>query len=106
MSFVLHKSSDDSLQEGSVTPSAEMVHSPPKRLGCVAQNVLNVSKPLSSGGGSSLKIIMRRVRVYRRTSSQPFDVIIAPERQRRTRDGGDPDIAAIREDASGIVQTT
>lgn len=61
---------------------------------------------LVSGGGSSLKIMMRRVRVYRRTSSQPLEVIIMPEKQRRARDAGLLDIEDMRALASGRVHTT
>ena len=85
---------------------ASIVVSPPKRVGFACQNGENVSKPLSSEGGSSLKIMIRRVQVYNKTSSQPLDVIIAPDKQRRASDGGFPVIAAIRAEASGSVQIT
>ena len=62
--------------------------------------------PSTSEGGSSEKIMMRRVQVYKSTSSQPFETIMAPERQRRASDGGLPDIDAIRAEANGMVQTT
>lgn len=87
-------------------PTASTVHSPPKRLDFSTQNVEKVSIPLLSEGGASLKIIIRLVHVYKRTSNQPFDVIIAPDKHNRARDGGWPDMEAIRAEARGMVHTT
>ena len=111
------RSSELSLPEGSVVLLfdrpllvcafvASIVHSPPKRLGFSIQNAAKVSMTSSSEGGSSENIMMRRVHAYRSTSSQPFDVIIAPDKQRRASEGGLPDMEAIRAEARGIVHTT
>lgn len=113
----LHRSSELSLEDGSVTlllPRRDLVHvfvastvhSPPNRLGFSIQKAAKVSIAFSSEGGSSLKIIMRRVQVYNSTSSQPFEVMIAPARERRASEGGLPDMDAIRALARGIVQIT
>lgn len=86
--------------------SASIVVSPPNRVALASQKGEKVSKPLPSEGGSSLNIMMRRVHVYSSTSSQPFEVIIAPHRQKRASDGGSPVIAAIRAEARGSVHIT
>ena len=82
------------------------MHSPPNLSGLSAQKAEKVSTPSFSVGGSSLKIMIFLVHVYRRTSSHPFDVIMAPAKQRRVYEGGFPDMVAIRAEAKGKVQTT
>ena len=42
----------------------------------------------------------------KKTYSQPFEAMIAPQRQRRGSDGGCPDMEAILAEASGMVQIT